>query len=178
MPPPPPRAVFPSAIPLEANSSGGPGAISQSHYHRAIVQQHIADAQRNGQWMHLPADCHLWYIFPYFWYRTGTSDCAGWSTCDRDANSPISLWYFCSSRKLCYRSWTFDFHTFQLSEFKFFEISFKHWADTFSCIHFDIIGTGTNQSRVSRGSLILQWDKRTLRPNHPALQYQLSMVRH
>jgi len=49
MPPPPLRAVFSSVVPLEANSGGGMGAISQSHHHRAEVQQHVADAQRNGQ---------------------------------------------------------------------------------------------------------------------------------
>ena len=47
MPPPPPPVVFPSVNPLEANSSGGTGAITQLH--RAEVQQHVADAQRNGQ---------------------------------------------------------------------------------------------------------------------------------
>ena len=45
--PPPPRAIFPSVIPSEAKSSGGTGAITQSH--RAEVQQHVADAQRNGE---------------------------------------------------------------------------------------------------------------------------------
>ena len=49
MPPPPPQAVFPSVVPLKANTSGGMGAISQSHHHRAEVQQHVADAQQNGQ---------------------------------------------------------------------------------------------------------------------------------
>ncbi len=67
MPPPPPPVVFPSVNPLEANSSGGTGAITQLH--RAEVQQHVADAQRNGQWTSLESiytksvGHHLHYIY-------------------------------------------------------------------------------------------------------------------